>query len=82
MTSKKISLRTELLVGTIGSMIIVTLFFTICFKVVMNKVITTTTVDSVNQTMETLNKEVTGVLGEYNDLVVSLSDAITYLEPR
>ena len=82
MTSKKISLRTELLVGTIGSMVIVTLFFTICFKVVMNKVITTTTVDSVNQTMETLNKEVTAVLGEYNDMVVSLSDAITYLEPR
>ncbi len=82
MAKSKISLRTELLIGTIGSMVIVTLFFTICFKVVMNQVIKTTTVDSVNQTMETLNKEVTGILGEYNDLVVSLSDGITYLEPR
>ena len=82
MAKNKISLRTELLIGTIGSMVIVTLFFTICFKVVMNQVIKTTTVDSVNQTMETLNKEVSGILGEYNDLVVSLSDGITYLEPR
>ena len=82
MAKNKISLRTELLIGTIGSMVIVTLFFTICFKVVMNQVIKTTTVDSVNQTMETLNKKVSGILGEYNDLVVSLSDGITYLEPR
>ena len=82
MAKGKISLRTELLIGTIGSMVIVTLFFTFCFKVVMNNIIKTTTVDSVNQTMETLNKEVTGILGEYNDLVVSLSDGITYLEPR
>ena len=82
MSKNKISLRTELLIGTIGSMVIVTLFFTFCFKTVMNRVIETTTVDSVNQTMETLNKEVTGILGEYNDLVVSLSDGITYLEPR
>ena len=82
MAKGKISLRTELLIGTSGSMVIVTLFFTFCFKVVMNNIIKTTTVDSVNQTMETLNKEVTGILGEYNDLVVSLSDGITYLEPR
>ena len=82
MAKGKISLKTELLIGTIGSMIIVTAFLSFCFKIVMNRVIQTTTVDSVNQTMETLNKEVTGVLGEYNDLVVSLSDGITYLEPR
>ena len=82
MPKGKISLKTELLIGTIGSMVIVTAFLSFCFKVVMNRVIQTTTVDSVNQTMETLNKEVTGVLGEYNDLVVSLSDGITYLEPR
>ena len=82
MAKKKISLRTELLIGTIGSMVIITAFLSFCFKFVMNRIITTTTVDSVNQTMETLNKEVTGVLGEYNDLVVSLSDGITYLEPR
>ncbi|MBO4640112.1 MAG: hypothetical protein J5710_10195 [Treponema sp.] len=82
MTSKKISLRTELLVGTIGSMVIITAFLIFCFRFVMNKIVATTTVNSVNQTMETLNKEVIGVLGEYNDLVISLSDAITYLEPR
>ena len=82
MAKGKISLKTELLVGTIGSMVIVTLFLSLSFKFVMQRIITQTTVDSVNQTMETLNKEVTGVLGEYNDLVVSLSDGITYLEPR
>ena len=82
MSKRKMSLRTELLLGTIGSMIIITLFLSISFKFVMSRIITQTTVDSVNQTMETLNKEVTGVLGEYNDLVVSLSDGITYLEPR
>ena len=82
MAKKKISLRTELLIGTIGSMVIITAFLIFCFRFVMNRIIATTTVDSVNQTMETLNKEVVGVLGEYNDLVVSLSDGITYLEPR
>ncbi len=82
MAKKKISLRTELLIGTIGSMVIITTFLIFCFRFVMNRIIATTTVDSVNQTMETLNKEVVGVLGEYNDLVVSLSDGITYLEPR
>ena len=82
MPKSKISLRTELLIGTIGSMVIITAFLTFCFRFVMNRIIETTTVDSVNQTMDTLNKEVTGVLGEYNDLVVSLSDGITYLEPR
>ncbi len=82
MAKGKISLRTELLIGTIGSMIIITGFLTFSFKFVINRIIETTTVDSVNQTMETLNKEVVGVLGEYNDLVVSLSDGITYLEPR
>ena len=82
MAKNKISLRTELLVGTIGSMVIVTLFLSLSFIFVMQRIITQTTVDSVNQTMETLNKEVSGVLGEYNDLVVSLSDGITYLEPQ
>ena len=82
MPKSKISLRTELLIGTIGSMVIITAFLTFCFRFVMNRIIETTTVDSVNQTMDTLNKEVVGVLGEYNDLVVSLSDGITYLEPR
>ena len=82
MSKKKMSLRTELLIGTIGSMVIITLFLSLSFIFVMKRIITQTTVDSVNQTMETLNKEVTGVLGEYNDLVVCLSDAITYLEPR
>ena len=82
MAKKKISLRTELLIGTIGSMVIITAFLIFCFRFVMNRIIATTTVNSVNQIMETLNKEVGGVLGEYNDLVVSLSDGITYLEPR
>ena len=82
MAKKKISLRTELLVGTIGSMVIITAFLIFCFRFVMNRIIATTTVNSVNQTMATLNKEVGGVLGEYNDLVVSLSNGITYLEPR
>ena len=82
MAKKKISLRTELLIGTIGSMVIITTFLIFSFRFVMNRIIATTTVNSVNQIMETLNKEVGGVLGEYNDLVVSLSDGITYLEPR
>ena len=82
MAKKKISLRSELLIGTIGSMVIITAFLIFCFRFVMNRIIATTTVDSVNQTMETLNKEVAGVLGEYNDLVVSLSNGITYLEPQ
>ena len=58
MSKRKMSLRTELLLGTIGSMVIVTLFLSLSFKFVMQRIITQTTVDSVNQTMETLNKEV------------------------
>ena len=57
MAKRKISLRTELLIGTIGSMVIITAFLIFCFRFVMNRIIATTTVDSVNQTMETLNKK-------------------------
>ena len=82
MVKGKISLRAELLLGTIGAMLVVQTFLMLCFNFVMTRVVRTTAVTSVDQIMETLEKEVGGVLGEYESLVVSLSDGITYLEPR
>jgi len=82
MVKSKISLRKELMIGTIGSMLIVTIFLSISYLFVIQKLVKATTVDSVNKTMETLDKEVSGILGEYNSLVVDLSNGITYLEPR
>ncbi|MDD5928393.1 MAG: methyl-accepting chemotaxis protein [Spirochaetales bacterium] len=82
MSRKKMALSIQVLIGTIGSMLIAATFLSISFILLMKKVINNSTVNSVNQTMETLDKEVTGILGEYNDIVVNLSNGITYLEPR
>lgn len=82
MQSKKLSLKTELLIGTIGSMLIVAAFLSCAYLFMMSQVIKKSTVNSVSQTMETLNGEIEGILGEYNSLVVDLSNVIPALEDR
>ncbi|MBQ9537733.1 MAG: hypothetical protein IJU95_00555 [Treponema sp.] len=82
MKSNKMSLRTEVLVGSIGSMLVVTLFLSVSYILLLRHVVKATTVKSVEQAMETLDQEISGILGEYNDLVVNLSNSITYVEPR
>ena len=76
---KHLSLMSELLIGTVGSIIIITLFLGFSFSFVIQNVVRKSTVDTVNQAMETLNKEVSGILGEYNDLVIDLSNVIPTL---
>lgn len=76
---KHLSLMSELLTGTVGSIIVITLFLGFSFTFVIQNVVKKSTVDTVNQAMETLNEEVSGILGEYNDLVVDLSNVIPVL---
>ena len=76
MNTKKMSLRTEVLIGSIGSMLIVALFLSLSYIVLLMHVVKTTTIRSVDQTMETLDKEVSGLLGEYNELVQTLADVV------
>ena len=68
------------MIGTIGSMLIVTLFLSVSYIFVMNHIVEKTTAASVNQTMETLDKEISGILGEYNDMVLNLSNVIPALD--
>ena len=79
MEGRKMSLRSEVLLGTIGSMLIVTLFLSISYIGLMLHVINRSTIRSVDQTMEILDKEVSGLLGEYNELVVNLSNVVPLL---
>ncbi len=76
---KYMSLQSELLVGTIGSMLIVAIFLSISYIFVLRNILNKSTVKSVNQTMETLNGEISGILGEYNDMVINLSNVIPAL---
>ena len=81
MKSKRyMSLRLELMIGTIGSMLIVTLFLSVSYIFLMKRIVEKTTAASVNQTMETLDKEISGILGEYNDMVLNLSNVIPALD--
>ena len=82
MNGKKMSLRAEVLIGSIGSMLLAAVFLSASYIVLMSQIIRKSTINSVNQTMETLNGQVSGILGEYNDMVVNLSSAATFLEPR
>ena len=76
---KYMSLQSELLVGTIGSMLIVALFLSLSYIFVFRTILNKSTVNSVNQTMETLDEEISGILGEYNDMVLNLSNVIPVL---
>ena len=76
---KYMSLQSELLVGTIGSMLIVALFLSVSYIFVLRNILNKSTVNSVNQTMATLDKEISGILGEYNDMVLNLSNVISVL---
>ncbi len=74
------SLRRELLIGTIGSMLIVTLFLSVSYMFVMKHIVEKTTANSVNQTMETLDMKISGILGQYNDMVLNLSNVVPALD--
>ena len=79
---KKISLMHEILTCLVGSVVVVALVLGISFIFLIQSIVRTSTVNAVSQTMETLNAEVSGILGEYNDMVVNLSNVIPALEDR
>lgn len=79
---RHLSLIAEVLIGMIGSVFISVIFLVFSQMYVMNNIIKSSTVSSVSQSMETLNKEVSDILGEYEDLVVDLSNVIPSLENR
>ena len=76
------SLRREIIIGMVGSMLIVTLFLSISYLLMLSRIVYRTTLKSVNQNMEILDKDISSILGEYNDLVVHLSNVIPELESR
>ncbi len=79
---KHLSLSSELLIGTIGTMLIAALFLCISFTLLTGNILKKSTINSAEQAMETLSEEVAGILGEYNDLVINLSNVIPALDSR
>ncbi len=77
---KHMSLQSELLAGTIGSLLIVAVFLSVSYFFVFKYILNKSTVNSVDQMMETLNKEIGSILGDYNDLVLNLSNVIPALD--
>ena len=55
------SLQSELIAGIAGSVLFVAVFLTVFYVVFLNSLIKKTTVNSVNQTMQTLDKEISGI---------------------
>lgn len=76
---KHMTLLTEILISSIGSVLIVTIFLSVSYMFVMIRGINKSTLKSVDETMVALNKEISGILGEYNNLVIDLSNVIPVL---
>ncbi|MBO6177294.1 MAG: methyl-accepting chemotaxis protein [Treponema sp.] len=79
---KHLSLIWELLIGTIGTLFIVSLFLFISFTYVMRTMIRSVTINSVEQAMDVLDGKISSILGEYNDLVINLAHVVPSLENR
>ena len=81
MKSGKMSLRKELLIGTIGSMLVVALFLSISFMFMMKQIVIRSTVNSVNQTMESLNRQIDALFTPYrvrvHDIALAASSDAT-----
>ncbi|MBP5157960.1 MAG: methyl-accepting chemotaxis protein [Treponema sp.] len=69
MNGKKMSLRTEVLLGTIGSMMIVALFLSISYMLLIKKIVQRSTVNSVSQTLVTLNEQIEKIFKPYENRV-------------
>ena len=82
MKGKKMSLRSEVLVGAVGSMLIVAVFLGFSYTSLVNTILKKSTVKLLTQSMDTLNKEVSGILTKYNDLVVEFSNLVPSLSGK
>ena len=79
---KHMSLMTEILIGMIGSVIVITLFLGLSFSLVIQNIVNKSTITTVSKAMEALDEDVSGILKEYEDLVINLSNVIPSLEDR
>ena len=79
---KHLSLISELLIGTIGSVIIVTLFLSLSFNFVISGIIEKSTISSVKKSMDNLNERVSGILSEYSDMVVNFANVVPSLNGK
>ena len=79
---KHLSLISELLIGTIGSVIIVTLFLSLSFNFVISGIIEKSTISSVKKSMDNLNERVSGILSEYSDMVVNFANVVPSLNSK
>lgn len=77
---KHLSLMAEILIGMIGSIIVVTLFLGLSFSFVIQNIVKKSTINTVSQAMDSLNEKVSGILGEYNNLVIDLSNVIPVIQ--
>ena len=76
-TKKHISLISELLIGSLGTMAIVTVILFSSMVVLMQNTIKQSTATTVSQAMSTLNEQVSGILNEYGDMVKNFSNTAT-----
>ena len=75
MERNKISLRTEVLIGTIGSMLLATLFLGVTSVFLARRIIRQSTVSLVERTMQTLGGQVENIFIPYETRVSDIAMA-------
>ena len=65
MSSRKMSLRTEVLIASVGSMVLVAVFLGVLNLLLMHRIVDKATVNTVSQAMETLDGQVSAIFTPY-----------------
>ncbi|MBQ4236411.1 MAG: methyl-accepting chemotaxis protein [Treponema sp.] len=81
-TKKHLSLMTELMIGSLGTIVVVTIFLFISMMLMMQNTVRKFTENSVSQAMDTLDEQILGILGEYGDMVVNFSNIVPAFNDR
>ena len=72
--TKNFSLMSEILIGSIGTIVIITIFLFTSFTYLVQRVIRDSTTTQVSEAMDSLDSEISTILGKYKELVVSFSN--------
>ena len=72
---KHLSLSSELVIGTIGIMLVSTLFLCVSFTFLTGDILKKSAISSVNQAMETLNEQVSAIFTPYEVSVNTIATA-------
>lgn len=80
--NRHISLMAEVLTGSIGIMVIITIFLFASMIFLTQKIISRSALNSIEQTMETLDEKVSSLLGDYENVIVDLANTIPSLSDR